>query len=82
MVYFDSQLIAVEDRPEVLIDVVVLAPEGGAEAAFADGAELLQRRIAASVVDRGSRLDTMDFHYAEREVEQEPSPFREQPSAP
>src|SRR6185503_5913018 len=56
-----------QQRPQHLIDVLVVPPNRTAENAFLDGAELAERRVTAPVLEQHARLEPPRADSVERE---------------
>src|SRR5205807_5263098 len=71
-----------ENRPAGLIHVDAVAQERAAKHGFLNGAELLQRAVAAAVLDRRLRFQAAHAEDVEREVEDDLRRIREDAGAP
>src|SRR5712691_8347577 len=71
-----------EDRPVGLIQIDAVAQERAAKHRFLHGAQLLERAVAAAVLDRRLRFHASDAEDVEREVEHELRRVHEDACAP
>src|SRR5438477_6696417 len=74
--------VGVDDRVERLIEVAPVAKERLAKQAFLDGADLLERAVAAAVEDRRARLEPANAHRLEDELEDQLRAVPEHAGAP
>src|SRR5262245_42860121 len=79
---FSTEPVFVEDRPQRLVEILAVLEERPPQHAFLHGADLAKRAVAASVLQRGPRLEPVDAHRFEREPNEELGAVDERAGSP
>src|SRR5262247_4078057 len=79
---FDALPVLGQEGPERLIEILAAPAERSSQHRFLHGADLLERAVAAAVLERRARLEASRADDLERKVDDEVGAVREDASSP